>query len=381
MKRVVFLSAALMHYRTPFHEGVRKLLAEQGVQYDLVYGAPTDEEALKADTASLAWARQIQNVSLLGGGRALLWQPALSYLRDSDLVIVGQENRLLLNYPLLLAKPAIRPKIAFFGHGRNFQSRNQQGLAERWKAYWATKVDWWFAYTDQTRDHLESLGFSTDKITVFNNSVDTDEMRRLATGVKPEDQDRWRKELGLSGDRIAVFVGGLYPDKRLAFLVDAAQVVRAQVPDFELVIVGGGPDMRMLEDLAKPYPWIKIVGPKFGREKVELMSLASLFLMPGLVGLAILDAAVLRLPLVTTAFPWHSPEIAYLEEGESGVMVADWKSEASYAEAVIDLLLDPTRLVLMSDGAGRIADKFSIERMAERFVQGVLVALELEPSC
>jgi glycosyltransferase involved in cell wall biosynthesis len=118
-----------------------------------------------------------------------------------------------------------------------------------------------------------------------------------------------------------------------------------------------------------------VLGPRFGAEKVELMRLGKLFLMPGLLGLAILDAAAAGLPTITTAYPWHSPEIAYLDDGVSGLMVRDWQDPRSYADAVTALLLDRPRLNAMAAAACAMVDYYSVEAMAERFAKGVLAAL------
>ncbi|GGD50809.1 hypothetical protein GCM10011411_08380 [Aurantiacibacter arachoides] len=294
-----------------------------------------------------------------------------------DLVIVQQESSLALNYVFQICRQAKipSPKIAFFGHGRNFQARKPDSLAERWKRFWATKVDWWFAYTDETRRHIESLGFPPERITVFNNAVDSSQVRADYASIMPERLAERREELGLKGDNICIFVGGIYADKRIAFLVQAARAIRAQVPGFELVVAGGGPESPLLAELTRDLSWIKVVGPRFGADKVELMALARLFLMPGLVGLAVVDAGAANLPTVTTAFPWHSPEIAYIEDSKSGVIVPDWEDAQAYADAVVALLRDPVRLSAMRAEASRMAESLTIEAMAERFAEGVLKAL------
>jgi glycosyltransferase involved in cell wall biosynthesis len=375
MTVATFLTAILTHYRVPFHERVRSGLARHGVTYQLVHGQPLGAEIKKNDTSTLPWAIAVDSIPVTVAGRSAIWQPILRRRHHSDLMIIGQENKLLVNYPLQLMPAMMRPRLALFGHGRNFQSRNPDGLAERFKRIWATKCDWWFGYTDETRRHIESLGFPADRITVFNNAVDTSAIRRDAEAATPERLAALRSELGLAGDNVGVYVGGLYADKRLDFLVDAADRVRAAVPDFELVVVGGGPGRAELDQAAATRPWLKLAGPRFGREKAEIMRLGKLFLMPGLVGLAILDAGCVGLPIVTTAFPYHSPEIAYLAEGENGTMVADWRNPAAYADAVITLLGDPGRLAAMAAAAKRISAGYSIESMAERFVDGVVAAL------
>jgi glycosyltransferase involved in cell wall biosynthesis len=372
------LTLILPHYRAAFHELVRRKLSDWDVEYDLVYGMPHGDDAARADTVQVPWANEIRNSIIGFGGFKLIWQPFFREIFKYDLIIVTQENKLLINYLFQTLPRVTRPALAFWGHGRNFQSRKPQGAAERWKRFWATKCDWWFGYTEETKQHLLGLGFSEDKITVFNNSVDTAELEAIQTRITADRIARLRRELRMEGGNVAVFVGGLYHDKRLDFLIGAGDRIRALLSDFEMIIVGSGPELPKLHEAASQRPWLRIVGPKFGQEKVEIMMLAKLFLMPGLVGLAVLDAGILGLPVVTTNFPWHSPEIAYLESGVNGLIVNDWQDEAVYASAVVSLLRDPVRLSQVSLQAKSFAKRYTIEAMAQRFADGVRACLASE---
>lgn len=372
-KEVVFVTRILTHYRVPFHERVRSLLAENTVKYRLITGQPTLNEAKKGDLGNLSWAEEIQNKALLGLEK-LTWQPIMKKISSSDLVIIGQENKHIVNYPLQIARKPNR-KIALFGHGRNFQSRAPGGPAERWRRFWATKCDWWFGYTEETRQCIEALGFPAQRITVFNNAVDTSALRAIADDIAPDEVSAASLALGAKGNNIAIFVGGLYADKRLDFLVAAADKVRARIPDFELVVVGGGEDMPRMQQLAARRRWLFIAGPRFGREKAALMLGAKLFLMPGLVGLAVLDAAALGLPVVTTAWPWHSPEIAYLQDEVNGVIVPQWQDTSAYATEIVRLLNDEAARTRLTEAARATAARYTIDAMAERFASGILEAL------
>ena len=77
------------------------------------------------------------------------------------------------------------------------------------------------------------------------------------------------------------------------------------------------------------------------------MLLAKVQLLPGAVGLGILDGFALELPLVTTRAPFQGQEIAYLRDGVDGIMVDDWKDPSAYASAIVDLLGDAPRLERM----------------------------------
>lgn len=373
MRRVSYVFPTSHHFRLRFHQLLRERLASLGIDYVVVYSDPPEENRLKRDTVDIAWGHKVG-----------IWRKANSKLslqfglRDvlaSDLVIVQQENGLLLNYACNLLSMFGVKKVAYFGHGRNFQARDPNARAERWKRFWATKVDWWFGYTDETRRHVEGLGFPPERITVFNNAVDTSDLRNAAAAIGDDEALQSLRTLGLEGRNTAIFVGGLYPDKRLDFLIAAADRVRAAVPDFELVIVGGGVELEKAKTFAADRPWLTVTGPLFGHDKLALMRGARLFLMPGLVGLAVLDAAALGLPVVTTAYPWHSPEIAYLEDGITGVIVPDWESVEAYADAVIGLLRAPESLAEMAAAARSVSKAYTVEAMADRFAEGVMKAL------
>ena len=375
--KVVFVTKVLTHYRVPFHERVRDQLAERGVEYILVYGDPSPAEAARGDLADVSWGRRRPVRELSLGSLDLVWQGGLRDLATADLVVIGQENRLLLNYLLQSVRRLLKPKVALWGHGRNYQSLVPNGIRERWKASWTTRADWWFAYTARTKADVVALGYPADRVTVFNNSIDTAALREQLAAIDQAEIDDLRRRTGLTGDNVCIYVGGLYPQKRLAFLIEAAERVRRAVPDFELVMVGAGEELDAMRTLAATRDWLHIVGPKFGGEKAAYMRAAKLFLMPGLVGLAVLDAGCARLPVVTTAFPYHSPEIEYLVDGVNGVIVADWQNVDAYAGQVVDLLRDGARLAAMASEAGRMAQRYTLENMATSFVAGVVAALGL----
>lgn len=372
MKKVIYLFPTSHHYRKPFHERLRQILLERNIEYRVVYSPPSGVSLAKGDTVDIEWGSVVPTIEF----QKLKLQIAFKDIFRSDLIIIQQENSLLTNYLLNLLSIFGLKKVAFFGHGKNFQSRHPYGWAESWKKFWAKRVDWWFAYTDEAKRHVESIGFDKNAITVFNNSIDISELRSLVSRVSAERLQALRNDMGLIGCNVGIFVGGLYPDKRLEFLVEAADIIHARLPDFELLVIGGGPDLALMERLATARPWVRMMGPRFGIEKVELMMLGHVFLMPGLVGLAILDAGATRLPIATTRFPWHSPEISYLAPNENGLLVDNWTSALDYATAVADLLADPARRTAMADAAEAMSKRYTIEAMAENFAQGVVKALE-----
>ncbi len=111
------------------------------------------------------------------------------------------------------------------------------------------------------------------------------------------------------------------------------------------------------------------------KEKSLLVSLGRVLLMPGLVGLVVLDSFAYGLPMVTTDLPYHSPEIDYLIDGENGVMVKQAEDPNAYADAAVRVLLDQDFRDKLKAGGAAALETYSIEAMAERFADGVTKAL------
>ena len=362
-------------YRAPFHELLRKQLAAENIDYHYIYSRQ-DTNLGKGDTVDIPWAfsAPLYEASLFG--RRLMYQHAYKLCRSADLVILVQQNALLGNYPIQLTRRYQAQRVAFFGHGRNFQSSAADGVAERFKRMWSRRADWWFVYTERCARIVEAIGFPPERITVFNNAIDTAAMQADWAGVTPRETAELCNQLFAGSRNIGLYVGALYPEKRISFLLDAAAQVRNQVPDFNLVVIGSGPDAEAVTAAAAKLPWIHFVGPKFGREKARYAAASRVFLMPGLVGLGVLNSFAYRTPMITTDYPFHSPEVDYLKDGENGLIVRPYTSVAAYADAVVRLLLEDSLHARLVRGAEACARNYTIEDMATRFASGVKQALE-----
>ena len=363
--RVVLVQRRMTHYRVPLFESMRALLARRGIGLDVVFGDPTPEEILKRDGGVLPWGRYVRCRYGLGGKLCLQW--AWPIVRGADLVIVTQENRLLLNYFLEACR--ITVPLAVWGHGRNFQSTVPNGLRERLKRLRVPRADWWFAYTQTSVDVVAGLGFARERITVVNNAVDTSALRSLAD----TDPNETRRGLGLDSGPVGLVLGSLHADKGIPFILDAARHIRRSVPGFQLLIVGDGPDRRLVEAAARDEAFIRYAGPLTGRDKARCLRAATVMMNPFAVGLVVLEAFAAGVPIVVADGLGHGPEFSYLEHGVNCVIAP--AEPLAYAADVIALLRDDARRAALARSGAEVAREFTLDHMAERFCAGIAQCL------
>ncbi len=172
-----------------------------------------------------------------------------------------------------------------------------------------------------------------------------------------------------------VYIGSLYREKRIRFLIEAADEIAVRRPDFRLVVVGDGEDRAYVEAAAATRPWLDYRGFLSGSPAFDVLRESSLLLIPGLVGLAVVDSFAAECPVVTVDLPFHSPEIDYLEDDVNGVRLLGQVAALDYALAVTDLLGDTDRLDRLREGCRDAAKRYTIDAMATNFAHGIREAL------
>lgn len=113
-----------------------------------------------------------------------------------------------------------------------------------------------------------------------------------------------------------MYVGGLDAAKRIDFLLEAFRVAKRLMPNFKLTVVGRGRDEALVRALASDEANLNYVPEARGAELARLGSLADVMWVPGRVGLVAVDSLAMGLPVHTTNFDYHAPEIEFLSEGE-----------------------------------------------------------------
>ncbi len=371
MKKVLILYKFLPQYRVDFFNMLREVLKKNNIELNLIYGKNKNRDSFKKDEVEIEWGHYIPNKVFRIGGTELIWQPCLKYLKDQDLVIVEQANKLLLNYYLMISRYFSRYKFAYWGHGRDMQD-DCSSIKNKFKYLFLDKCDWWFAYTKGVKQMLIGMGVCENIITVVQNAIDTSTIGNAYHNISDTEVNELKSALGITGQNTAIYCGSMYPEKRIDFILETCFRIRESISDFHMIFLGAGIDAPLIESAASKNDWIHYAGPQFGLDRIKYFKLASIQLMPYLVGLGILDSFALETPIITTSNPSHGPEIEYLEHNMNGIISKE--SLDSYAKIVIDVLKNKHYIQLIS-GCRKACEKYTVEQMVENFKSGLISCL------
>jgi glycosyltransferase involved in cell wall biosynthesis len=239
-------------------------------------------------------------------------------------------------------------------------ARDRRPAAEAVRRLMLSTCDHYLSYTEISTANLLGRGYDAARITTLNNAVEA-----LAT---PE-QVLAAKRVPLQ----ALFVASLVEDKEPLAAVALVDRLRLLAPGATLRIVGDGPLRPQCEQAASWREWVHYHGPQ-RRESLRDLALASdIAIIPGRVGLAVLEMASAGLPTATFAVSLHGAEIAYLKDGINGLLL-DGDLQAA-AKELSTLLTDRPALERMRSAALSTASKYTVRNMAVNFANGVMTCL------
>lgn len=209
---------------------------------------------------------------------------------------------------------------------------------------------------------VRGWGVSADKIRVIYNGVDF-----KSAGISQEEAKR---KIGIYGD-IILSAGRLVPWKGFRMLIKIMPRLSEISQLFRLVIVGDGPDQKMLASMIKNLGLerkVYLVGRKSQEELAIYLAAADMFVLnTGYEGFShqILEAMTANVPVITTAVGGNKEII---RQGENGFMVK-YQDEFNLVEAIKSLWQNPELREEFKKEGEKTAEHFSSEKMFKETIK------------
>lgn len=188
--------------------------------------------------------------------------------------------------------------------------------------------------------------------------------------------ESYRREWGLEGRKVALYSGNIANKQGIEILIEAARLLTGR-EDITFVICGEGPGRARLAQLAEGLANVQLHGLQPVERMGDFLSLASVHLLPQIVGAAdlVLPSKLTNMlasgrPVVATADPGTG---LYEEVDGCGINTPPGDAQALAAGVVALMDDEPTRLALGKAGRDRAADRWSrdaiIDSMEARMMQ------------
>jgi phosphatidyl-myo-inositol dimannoside synthase len=202
--------------------------------------------------------------------------------------------------------------------------------------------------------------------------VDVDAIAPLT----PAKRKAARARLGLPVDALLIVsVSRLVPRKGMDVLIDAASRLAPSFPDLVVAIAGDGRILPQLRKQAGTSPLdVRVLGRVSDEDRADLLGCADVFVMAcrnrwfGLeqegFGIVFLEAAAAGIPQIAGDSGGAAEAV---EDGVTGLVVADPEDPTALAEALRALLADPKRRARMGKAArARAVESFDYSVLASR---------------
>ncbi len=187
--------------------------------------------------------------------------------------------------------------------------------------------------------------------------------------AQPE-PERVRRRYGLHGKRVLLYLGRIAPEKDIDFMIRAFAHMDAQRPDTVLLIVGKGPHVESLQELAKDLRLqdrVQFAGAVPYEDVPHSMAAADLFIFTSRAetqGLVLIEAMAAGTPVIATHGAGADDVLA---DSRAGVLVR--ADERVFADAVLTALADRGRLESMRRAALEASQHYSVGAATERLLQ------------
>jgi glycosyltransferase involved in cell wall biosynthesis len=206
-----------------------------------------------------------------------------------------------------------------------------------------------------------SWDIEPDKVSVIYNGVD----------MEPADMSKEdaRRKIGISGN-IIISYGRLVPWKGNRMLIKIMQQLLQVNQFFRLVIVGDGPELKMLQSVVRNLGLerkVFLVGPKSRDQLAVYLAASDIFVQnTGYEGFShqILEAMKCGVPVITTSVGGNREVV---QQGENGLLVR-YNDEFNLVEAIKTAWRQQDLREHMIANAKTTAQQFSVARMFEETV-------------
>jgi glycosyltransferase involved in cell wall biosynthesis len=225
-------------------------------------------------------------------------------------------------------------KVTFWEHGLN---EKDFWLHRKVRILFYRLPDYHLLYNNRAKEILIREKFDPNKLFVVFNSLDYDLQRSIFASYNSNSLFKKKIEIFGNNNPSIIFIGRLTKVKKIRLLIEALNIIKNKGDNYNLLIVGDGPEISTLKMLIEDYELKNIVfwGSCYDERIIgELIGLSDLTVSPGNVGLTAVHSLSYGTPVIThNDFKNQMPEVEIIEENITGAFFK-MNDSCSLAESI-----------------------------------------------
>jgi glycosyltransferase involved in cell wall biosynthesis len=321
--KVVFVWRFLLYYRIDLFN---KINIEDNVDFTLIHGGDipnskftnyrgkVDFKAIQLKTLKFNIRKKSKTI--------VYWPSFFLILRKikPDVIVYEGESNMINNFAIYFYSLLRKKSIIWWGMGLipGRSATFWQRVYKPFKMLLLKHSQNIIAYSNYSKEYYSQY-VESDKILVAINCLDNDKIDRDINSYRVESKSL-KRSMDLSNKFVIIYVGALEKGKKVDNLIKSYEIVKGKFPECALIIIGGGSMEKELKDYVnlRQIRDVHFTGKIYeGISKYFLM--ADLFVLPGLGGLAIFEAMVYGLPVISASADGTERDL--IKEGKNGYIL------------------------------------------------------------
>ena len=363
-KRVAWINTVIPAYRIKFFDLITH--HDENISYIIFYGQTSGGKSAFNSSESFPFnTYKLKNLFFTKG--RVFWQSgALKEVlfNNYNVIIINENIHNITSWILLLLKKFFKKQIIIFGHGtRKYKYSKFKYIKEVFRSILLKQADGLLIYTDEGKLECIKLGVPEKKIKVFYNTLDTEKLITYRESITEHDLNILTNKYNLKNKFTCLFVGRLYPGKKVDVLIEAFKLLYKENNDVALIIIGDGYIKDELKKLASNAKFIHFIDGIYDEYELSKYFLVSnITFIPAALGLVSVHSFAMKKAVITCKSAMgHGPEISYLTHLYNSFLI-DELSPKSIKSSLLHLINNSSLMSKLNEGAGITAEKYSISR-------------------
>lgn len=215
---------------------------------------------------------------------------------------------------------------------------------------------------------VKEFGYPIEKICLGQYALEGKQIEENVLRLRRERLSELRQKFGFADDDVVfLMVANMTPTRHYPITATAFSRFAEHHPGAKFVMVGAGPDLEKMQEMANASAALKVIPGVSFAEMQELYALADVYVHGGAepASTALVIGAIAHLPLISSPSVGCSADV--VRDGETGVLVDDCMSEEKWAQGFSHLMEYREKWNEFGDEARRLSEPLDCDEVVGRF--------------